>query len=80
MSIDYGALKERMKEKGITQKQLATLLKVSEGQLSKKLSNEYVFKQTEIIRICDILDIEALEISRYFFTEKVEKTQLRQRR
>ena len=75
MSIDYGPLKERMKEKGITQKQLATLLQVSEGQLSKKLSNEYVFKQTEIIRICDILDIEALEIPTYFFTEKVEKTQ-----
>lgn len=75
MSIDYGLLKERMKEKGINQKQLAILVGVSEGQMCKKLSGEYVFKQTEILKICEILDIAAIEISLYFFTEKVEKPQ-----
>ena len=75
MSIDYGFLKERMKEKGINQKQLAILVGVSEGQMCKKLSGEYVFKQTEILKICEILEIAAIEISLYFFTEKVEKTQ-----
>ena len=75
MSIDYGFLKERMKEKGINQKQLAILVGVSEGQMCKKLSGEYVFKQTEILKICEILEIAAIEISLYFFTEKVEKPQ-----
>ncbi|MBE6794784.1 MAG: DUF739 family protein [Ruminococcaceae bacterium] len=75
MSIDYGFLRERMQEKGINQKQLAILVGVSEGQMCKKLSGEYVFKQTEILKICEILEIAAIEISLYFFTEKVEKTQ-----
>lgn len=75
MSIDYSLLKERMKKKGMNQKQLAILVGVSEGQMCKKLSGEYVFKQTEILKICEILEIEAIEISLYFFTEKVEKPQ-----
>ena len=75
MSIDYSSLKERMREKSINQKQLAKLMGITEGQLSKKFSGEYVFKQTEILHICEILDILPIDISKYFFTEKVEKTQ-----
>lgn len=76
MSIDYSNLKNMMKEKSISQKQLASLIGISEGQLCKKLNGEYVFKQTEIIKICETLNIDAIDISKYFFTEKVEKSQL----
>ena len=75
MGLDYSKLRERIRDKGLNQKQLASLIGVSEGQLCKKMSGEYVFKQNEILRMCEVLDIEASEISLYFFTEKVEKTQ-----
>lgn len=70
MSLDYSNLRERIREKGLNQKQLATLIGISEGQLCKKMSGEYVFKQNEIIRMCEILEIEASEISEYFFCSK----------
>lgn len=75
MSLDYSNLRERIREKGLNQKQLASLIGVSEGQLCKKMSGEYVFKQNEILRMCEVLDIEAADISIYFFAEKVEKPQ-----
>ena len=75
MGLDYSKLRERIRDKGLNQKQLASLIGVSEGQLCKKMSGEYVFKQNEILRMCEVLDIEASEISLYFFTEKVEKPQ-----
>ena len=77
MSLDYSKLRERIRDMGLNQKQLASLIGVSEGQLCKKMNGEYVFKQNEIIRMCEVLDIPASEISSYFFTEKVEKTQHR---
>lgn len=75
MSIDYSALRERIRDRALTQKQLASLIGISEGQLCKKMNSEYVFKQTEIIKMCEVLEIEPSEISLYFFTEKVEKHQ-----
>ncbi len=75
MSMDYSLLREKMREKNISQKEMAALIPMSESHFCKKLSGEYPFKQSEIVRICEILDIDAGEIHAYFFTEKVEKTQ-----
>ena len=74
--MDYSKLIGRIRECGYTQKSLARQIHVSESHFCQKLSGNYPFKQTEIERICDALQISAGEIGLYFFTQKVEKTQL----
>ena len=66
--LDYSKLKGRILEKGLNQKELASKIGISEGQFCKKLSGEYVFKQSEIVRICEVLNIENNLIGDYFFT------------
>lgn len=74
--MDYGKLSGRIRECGYTQKRLAVEIGISESQLSLKMHGNYPFKQSEIGKICDALRIESKEIGSYFFTPKVEKTQL----
>ncbi len=66
--IDYNKLRGKIAEKGLNQKDLARKIGVSEGQFCKKLSGEYAFKQSEIVRICEVLDINTAQIGDYFFT------------
>lgn len=74
--IDYSKLLGRIKEKGYTQKSISEMISLSESHFCRKLSGEFSFRQSEIHRICEILDIPAQEIGDYFFTPEVEKTQL----
>ena len=67
MPYDYSKLLGRMKEKNITQDQLAKMIGLQPPTLSQKLNNKAKFKQAEISKICDILDIAANEIGVYFF-------------
>ena len=48
--------------RGLTQKECAAKIGLSEGQLNRKLAGEYNFKQSEIHNLCDLLDIDAKEI------------------
>lgn len=73
--MNYNPLLGRIKEMGLTQKECAKRLGISEGQLSRKLSGEFVFRQDEINGLCDILEIDARDIGRFFFPPKVEKHQ-----
>lgn len=66
--MNYRKLLGRMKELGYTQKTLAQLVGVSEGQLSQKLQCVYAFKQTEIQRMCEYLNIPSNLIGEYFFS------------
>ncbi len=68
--MNYNPLLGRIKECGLTQRECAKLLGISEGQLSRKLSGEYVFRQDEINKLCNILKIDAYEIGRFFFCPK----------
>lgn len=74
--MDYSKLLGRIKEKGHTQKSVAKEIGISESQLCMKLGNVYPFKQRDIQKICDCLGIEPQEIGDYFFTLKLEKTQV----
>ena len=74
--MDYSKLFGKMAEKGITQKKLAEMAGLGRSQLNLKLKGRYAFKQSEIDRICTCLDILPCEIGAFFFTPKVEKTQL----
>lgn len=68
--MDYGKLLGRIKELGYTQKAVSKAIGVTESHFSRKLSGEYVFKQSEIQSICELLHIPSEEIGKYFFWPK----------
>ena len=68
--MDYKELLEKMRARGFLQKTLAEEIGITEEQFCKKLAGRYDFKQREILRICDVLEISRDDIGRYFFTEK----------
>lgn len=53
----------------------AKAIGISYYSLYKKLKNIVPFSQNEIIKAIKVLNINLDEISIYFFTEKVKKTQ-----
>lgn len=67
----YNKLLGRITEKMSTNKNLAKELGISERTLSLKLNNKIDFKQNEIDKICELLDIPDEEITSYFFTKEV---------
>lgn len=66
--MDYRKLLGRVREKGFTQKELAEKIGVSESHLCQKFSGKYAFKQSEMQKICVVLEIPANEIGTYFFS------------
>ena len=64
----YHKLLGRMKEMGLSQYQLAQVIGMSESTLNVKLNCKSYFKQNEIVRICDALDIDDCEVNSYFFS------------
>ena len=73
MKFDYSKLLGRIKEFGFTQEIIALKIGMSVSTMSFKLNNKAFFTQKEIIKICDLLEIETTEIGAYFFTLKVQK-------
>ena len=67
MKYNYSKLLGRMKERGITQEQLAQEIGVNEATLNSKLNNKFNFKANEMDAICRVLDIPNIEIGEYFF-------------
>ena len=67
MLYNYRKLLGKMKENNITQEVLAKEIGLKPPTLSQKLNNKAKFKQSEISKICDVLNIEANEIGLYFF-------------
>ena len=72
MAYDYSKLQGRIVEKFGTQGKFAKALGLSEHSLSKKLTSQTHFKQPEISRSCELLDIAAPNVHEYFFTLKVQ--------
>ena len=73
MVFEYGKLLGRIREKGFTQAQLASIIGMNPGTFSQKLNNQAHFKQKEITDICDALAILPDEVGAYFFTLEVRK-------
>lgn len=65
--MNYGRLLGRMRAKGYTQETLAKAIPMSAGHLNRKLNGDYQFKQFEIKRICELLEIDSTEIGDFFF-------------
>lgn len=68
--MDYTLLRGRIRDHGMSQKEVAEKIGVSEGQFCQKMNGNFAFRQDEINRICTLLDIEPAEIGRFFFCAK----------
>lgn len=68
MAYNYSKLLGRIKEKFGTQERFATAMGMSSRSLSLKLHNERQFKQGEIVKACELLDIDLADSGLYFFT------------
>jgi transcriptional regulator with XRE-family HTH domain len=69
VQYNYSKLLGRMKEKGLTQSQIASALDKNESTISSKLNGKFSFTVVEIDAICKLLDIGNDEIGTYFFTK-----------
>lgn len=69
-AMDYTLLRGRIRDCGMTQKELAEKADISEGQFCQKLAGNFAFRQDEIGRICTLLSIAPADIGSYFFLPK----------
>lgn len=76
MSYDYGPLEAKIKEKFYTKERFASALGIGRTALYAKLQGESQFKQNEIYSMVQLLGIKKSEITIYFFTPKVRKTEV----
>lgn len=70
MRHDYSKLNGRIIEKCGTQRLFAEKMGVSEATISKLLNENAVWKQNDIEKAMDILEIPFDEIPMYFFKKK----------
>lgn len=77
VTFDYNKLRGRIVEKFGTQTAFAEAMGMSNGSVSGKLASKSYFSADEIVKACELLEIQTNEVSAYFFTREVEKTQLR---
>ena len=71
MTFDYSKLRGLAREKCKTQEIIAANAGMKEATYSQKINNNSEFRQSEILRICEILSIPHDQIHSYFFTPKV---------
>lgn len=65
--MDYSKLLGRMKEKKLRQTDAAEKIGVSAATMNLKLNGHTDFKQGEIRKLCEVLEIPDEEIPAYFF-------------
>ncbi len=70
---DYSKLKGKIREVFGTQSAFATAIGLSDVSVSNKLNNLIDWKQEEMEKSVEQLNIPFSEIHVYFFTKKVEK-------
>lgn len=72
--FDFAKLRGRIIEKYESVEKFAASMGITSTTLGRKLSNKTTFKQDEIVKACELLDIRFGEIPEYFFTVKVKKS------
>lgn len=73
MCFDYSKLRGKIKEIYGTQEKFAIAVGIGRVSLSQRLNNSAEFKQAEIQKSCELLEIPKEDIAKYFFTTKVQK-------
>lgn len=71
MKFDYGKLRELMRDKNVTQTDLARVVGLSERSISLKFNGKIYWKQNEIYAVARVLEIPDGSVCEYFFTPKV---------
>lgn len=72
MSYNYSKLLGRIVEKVGTQGKFAMKIGLSERSVSLKLNGKIGWKQEEIEKACNILDLQPKDIAQYFFARDVQ--------
>lgn len=67
MSYNYSSLSGKIVEKFGTQYRFAEAMGLSEHTISQKLNKKQQWKQNEILKACELLEIRKEEIPKYFF-------------
>ena len=75
LDFDYSKLRGRIREVCETQERFSDLMGMSKATISAKINNKSEFTQPEIIRAVEVLNLQYDEISSYFFTPSVQKTE-----
>ena len=65
--FDHSKLIGRIRECGYTQGSLAKAINMNVGTFTQKLKNRSHFTTTEMLSICELLNISCEEIGAYFF-------------
>ncbi|MBP7333078.1 MAG: helix-turn-helix transcriptional regulator [Firmicutes bacterium] len=63
---ELAALKGRIREKGTSYRELAAAIGISTGHLSQKINGYYPMDTSEMEAIAEYLDIEPLEVAKFF--------------
>ena len=67
MPYDYSRLNGRITEKCGSQAEFAKQMGLSERSVSLKLNNKRLWKQSEMLRASEILDVSLEDLHTYFF-------------
>ena len=74
--MDYRKLKGKIKEVFDTQEAFAKAMGLSYTSINQKVNDKVEWSSSEIAKACNLLHIPLTEAHIYFFTPKVEKSQL----
>lgn len=72
MEFNYQKLLGRITEKMGSQAEFARRMELSERTISLKLNGKVPFKQNEIVKASNLLEIDNSDIAAYFFTVYVQ--------
>ena len=72
MAFNYRKLLGRITEKMGSQAEFARRMELSERTISLKLNGKVPFKQNEIVKASNLLEIDNSDIATYFFTVYVQ--------
>lgn len=75
LCFDYRKLRGKIKEVFGTQERYAKALGIGKVSLSQRLNNQLDFSQDEMFQSAELLGFSRAEISTYFFTPKVQKSE-----
>lgn len=74
MGYNYNKLRGKIREVFGTQEKFAVSIGISVPALSQRLTNKTKFTQDEILKSCDSLGIDSVDIADYFFTHEVQES------
>ena len=66
--MKYAKLRGRVKERGMTESELANQINLSPSSLSSRLSGKVDWTLPEVRAVCDVLCIPIEDVGLYFFT------------